>query len=113
MRAGTLRHRISIQAPAETQDSTGALITTWLELVETWAEVLPATGSERWIQNMDERVAERSAQIRLRYRDDVPITEQCRIVWNRHTYNIRSISNRFGRNRELVLLCDEVNPDVA
>lgn len=113
MRAGALRHRVSIQTPNEIQDSTGALVTTWTELIETWAEVLPATGSERWIQNMDQRVAERSAQVRLRYRDDVTITEQCRIVWGAHTYNIRSIGNRLGRNRELVLLCEEVNPDAV
>lgn len=113
MRVGLLRHRISIQEPQETRDGTGAIVTTWSELVQTWAEVSPATGSERWLQNMDQRIAERTARVRLRYRDDVTITERCRVVWGQHTYDVRSVADLAGRRRELALVCEEVNPDVA
>ena len=53
MRAGQLRHRISIQTPTETQDDAGAIVTTWTEIVETWAAVEPSSGSERWARDMD------------------------------------------------------------
>lgn len=113
MRAGQLRHRISIQAPQETFDDAGAIVIAWSEIAAMWASVEPATGAERWVQNMDQRVAERAARIRLRYRDDVTINERCRVVWGSHTYDVLSVADQMGRERELVLTCSEVNADVA
>ena len=113
MRAGQLRQRISIQTPNETQDSAGALVTTWTELVATWAAVEPSSGTERWAQDMEQRVAERLTRVRIRFRDDVEIDEKCRVVFGNLTLNIERIINRWSRDRELVMLCSEVNPDDA
>lgn len=111
MRAGQLRQRISIQTPNETQDDAGAITTTWTELVETWAAVEPSTGTERWVEGMDQRVAERLTRVRVRFRDDVEIDERCRVVFGEQVLNIERIVNRWSRDRELVMLCSEVNPE--
>jgi SPP1 family predicted phage head-tail adaptor len=110
VRAGLLRHRISIQEPQETQDEHGAIVTTWSEIATNWASVEPSNGTERWLQNMDQEVVQRPYRVRMRYRADVTITEKCRIVWKGHTFDILSIANQYGRGAELVMLCDEVNP---
>lgn len=110
MRGGLLRHRISIQEPQETQDEHGALVVTWSEIATNWASVEPSTGGERWVQSLDQTVVQRPYRVRMRYRDDVTITEKCRIVWNGHTLDILSIANQYGRGAELVMVCDEVNP---
>lgn len=111
MRAGQLRQRVTIESPTETQGSTGAITTTWSEVDTVWAAVEPASGTERWVQSLDVRLADRMTRVRMRYRDDVD--ETMRITFGDLMMNVERIINQWSRDRELIILCSEVNPAEA
>lgn len=47
MEAGKLRHRVTIQQPAETQStSSGAISTTWTPFASLWASIEPLSARE-------------------------------------------------------------------
>lgn len=46
MRGGTLRHRLTYQEPAVTQNARGEDEKTWNEVAPLWAEVQPLSGNE-------------------------------------------------------------------
>jgi SPP1 family predicted phage head-tail adaptor len=108
MRAGQLRQRVIIQQQTVTRDTYGAEVVTWGTLDTVWAAVDPSAGGERWLQGLDQRIAERVTRIRLRYRDDV--TEKMRITFGSQVFDIQQMSHAQTGHRELVLMCHEVNP---
>lgn len=46
MRAGTLRHRVTIQQRSTTTDALGQPTTTWSDVATVWADVSPLSGRE-------------------------------------------------------------------
>lgn len=46
IRAGKLRHEVTIEAPTDTQDATGAATVTWSTFATVWAGFEPLTGRE-------------------------------------------------------------------
>lgn len=115
IRAGKLRHRVTIQAFTETQDSFGEPVKVWAadatigDNGEVWAAVEPQRGRE--VFDSDQEVANVNTLIRTRYHSG--ITPEHRVVWENHTYDIEAVLNQDTRNRELHLLCNEVNPGTA
>lgn len=88
MRAGDLRHRISIQRPELTQDQqTGEMITTWRELAKVWAKVEPLS--------VREFIAAASTQsqitARITVRASVVVDETCRVVYRGKDYNVEGV----------------------
>lgn len=71
MRAGDLRHRVTIQkrAAPQTQNSAGEITTVWSTVATVWAAVEPQSGTEGLEQ--DARVAQVSHLVRIRRRTDV------------------------------------------
>lgn len=109
MRAGPLRHRITIQQPSADQDDFGEETpVTWSTLVTVWAAFEPVSGNERYIEAVDQRLAEASVRFRIRYRTDV--THKMRVSWYDRIFNILEVRNIGGRNREVYLMCEEL-PD--
>lgn len=109
MRAGTLRHRITIQEPSASQDSYGEETpVAWSTLATVWAAFEPLSGDERYIEVADQRLAETRVRFRIRYRDDV--THKMRVSWRSRTFNILEVRNVGGRDREVYLICEEL-PD--
>lgn len=103
MRAGDLRHRVTIQAPAEGRDSMGAVTSTWGDVATVWAAVEPLSGREYLAAGqMQHQVTTR---IRMRYRDG--ITTKMRVKHGESYYDIQGVINIDGRNRELHLMCVE------
>lgn len=105
MRAGTLRHRITIQSATEAADAAGQLIRTWSAWLEHEpAEVLETAGAEtvRGLQVS----ANATHLVRIRYRADV--TETKRIVWGTRTLGIVNVRDVDGRRRELWISCEEI-----
>lgn len=70
LNAGKLRHRIEIQKPVDTQDtSTGAVVRSWETLAVVWAAIEPLSVKEFIAaQTEDSKV---SARISVRYRSDI------------------------------------------
>jgi len=112
MRIGPLRHRVRIDQKSVTRDAHGAEVVTWSEVDTVWAAVEPLAGLERYANDIDQRIAEATTRIRVRYRADLDQT--MRVVHTigtySHTYDIRAILNQWGRFKELHLMCKEVNP---
>jgi SPP1 family predicted phage head-tail adaptor len=110
MRAGPLRHRVTIQRNIDARSASGAV----LDLYENWLEriaaaVEPINGTERWVQAQP--IADLTARIRIRYREG--ITAKMRVIHQRESgsptlidvYDIEAAVPADGRKIELYLLC--------
>ncbi|MDE1484224.1 phage head closure protein [Xenorhabdus bovienii] len=69
MRAGRLRHRITIRKNESTRDSFGGIINNWVDVATVWAEVKAISGRERVASGAV--FSEATVRIWLRYRADV------------------------------------------
>lgn len=88
MRAGTLRHRITIQRRSAEQDpNTGAMVEGWSDLATVWANVEPLSVRE-FIASRGEQ-AEITARITIRYRAGLDPT--MRILHRGLIYNIEGV----------------------
>lgn len=68
--ARKLRHRVILQAPAETQNQqTGDMEITWNDVATVWAAIEPLSGREFIAAQAENN--EVSARITIRYRPDV------------------------------------------
>jgi len=106
MRAGTLRHRITLQskvAGSPQQNAAGEPATTWTNTLVVWASIDPVTGKEPFIAQ--EHLSMVSHKIRIRYRDG--ITAAMRVSFDSRYFDIKAVLNWGERNKELLLLCEQ------
>lgn len=89
MRAGKLRHRITIEERSgSTQDpQTGEMIPDWSEVDTVWAEKRPSSARE--FKQSKAGQSEISGAFRIRYRDD--LNAAMRITHNGKVYNIEGV----------------------
>lgn len=88
LRAGDLRHRITIQRPIYVQDpATGGMVRGWDDVATVWGRVAPL--SVREFVAAQAIASEVTARITIRYRPDV--TAKCRILYRGKIYNIRGV----------------------
>lgn len=104
MRAGDLRHRVTIQEKQVTKNSYGEEVITWQDVATVWAAVEPLRGRE--FLEAQRAGAEVTTRIRIRHRDG--IRPEMRVVQGNHTYDIKAVLDVGGRGRELHLMCREV-----
>lgn len=104
MRAGDLRHRVTLQRVATTKDALGGDVQTWSTLATVWAAVKPLSGREAFEAQRVTSTA--SLFLSIRYREDV--TPAMRAVWHGRTFEITHVENVSGRNVELVLWLEEM-----
>ena len=104
MRAGWLRHRVTIQNKVVTRDAYGEEDFTWTNYITVWASVEPARGRE-FMQQTTEQVTYDTI-IRIRY--GVTVTPEHRIVWNGQYYDVRSVVSILEKRKELELQCIRV-----
>ena len=104
MRAGQLRHRVTIQQKSVARNSYGEEVITWADVDTVWASVEPLRGRE--FIEMRRAGAEVTTRIRMRYRSG--IAPEMRVVYGSHTYDIKSVVHVEERQRELHLMCREV-----
>lgn len=85
MRAGKLRHKVTIQAPGQTQDPvTGEMLAGWVDFASCWASVEPLSAREFIAAQAGQ--SEITARIVIRYRPGVLST--MRILHRGKVYNI-------------------------
>ncbi|MDC9583359.1 phage head closure protein [Xenorhabdus sp. PR6a] len=77
MRAGRLRHRVTIQKNESSRSPMGSVINKWVDVAEVWAEVRTISGRE--LVASSAVFSEVTIRIWLRYRAD--ITTGHRIVY--------------------------------
>lgn len=104
MRAGRLRHLVTIQQELEDQSSlTGAVTKVWSTLASVHASVEPLTGRE--LQRAMAERAELTYTVRMRY--VAGLTPRHRLLYDGRVFNIRSVVDVEERHRETVLVCTE------
>lgn len=110
MRAGLLRHRITIQQSTPTQNSFGEPIDSWGTFGTAYAEFAPLSGRESFANQSNQTVAESFVVWKIRYRTGVLPT--MRINWNdqgtTRLFDIEGINEVKGRRKELHLTCREI-----
>ena len=106
MNAGRMRHWVEVQAGTVSRDAGGgAASTTWTTITDgaRWAEVRPASSSERYDgQQLQELVTH---EIRTRYLSGITIKH--RVLFGARLFDIQSVINWGERNSELMLRCIE------
>lgn len=103
MRAGKLRHRVSLQAPVETQDpNTGEIIYSWVAVDTLWASIEPLSARD-FIAARSEQ-SQISARIVIRFREN--ISPKMRIVHIKtgDIYNIEGVLPDAKSGREYLTL---------
>lgn len=105
MRAGDLRHRISIQhqPDPQTQGPNGEISTSWVTLATIWSSRDAVSGGESVAQ--DARTATMTWRYRIRRRTDV--TPAMRILDGVKLLNIQSVQDT-NKPGEMTLLAQEV-----
>ena len=102
MRAGLMRHRITIKQPSVGRDeTTGDSIETYTDLSTVWANVGFASGRERWAN--EHTITNYDAVVSVRYLST--IKEDMQIHYDGRILEIKSIIDPLGNKAELKLLC--------
>ena len=105
MRAGRLRHLVSIRTPVSVPNAVGERIRNYdTVLASVHAEVRDLVGRELLLAQQTS--ADLTTSVRLRKGSGV--TVQCHIIFGTRTLEVVSISNVDNRNVEQVLMCREV-----
>lgn len=98
MRAGELRHRLSLQQVTETRNAIGEAVEAWATIATVPGSLTPISGRERFLAAQTQ--AEATYRARIRWRAGV--TAKMRILFEDRVYQITHVGDD-GRRRELVL----------
>ena len=104
MRAGELRHRITLQKNNPAPNSIGEAVDTWTDLATVWAAIEPLSGNRLF--QAQQANSEIQGVVRIRYRSDVLAT--MRIVHIARYFQVLSIIDTEERHQELHLFYKEL-----
>lgn len=104
MKAGQLRHKVTIQQASQTLDSNRQPVDSWVKLAEVWAAIEPLSGRELVVAQQQQ--PDVTHRVTMRYRDDV--TAKMRVRHNGRSLYIGGPPISVDeRNKEMQLLCRE------
>jgi SPP1 family predicted phage head-tail adaptor len=103
IRAGALRHTLTIEEATETRDAHGQAVQTWATFASVPGAFEPLTGREVFAAAQVQ--AEVTARARIRYLEGV--TPKMRISFESKIYAITAVIDRELKHRELELLLSE------
>ena len=103
MRSGALRHKITIQQPAEAQDASGSVESSWIPFATVSAAYEPQSGKESFTE--DQEQATSSIRFRVRYLSGV--TPKMRISFDSRLFDILFVKDVGGRRKQLHIMCEE------
>lgn len=104
MKAGDLRHQVTIQRLVQGQGASGEVTLTWTPFATVWGAVEPLSGREYW--QAQQTASETSIRVRVRYLAGVVPT--MRVLYGSRVFEILSIVDQEERHRELQLMCREL-----
>lgn len=102
MRAGRLRHRVTLQQPVQVRNADGTQARDWLDVGTAWAAVEPLRGRE--FLESGQQHADLTHRVVMRHR---PVEATWRVVHGGHVLNIESVVDKEHRGVELELMCKE------
>lgn len=105
MRAGRLRHRVTIQSATTTVDSFGQPIETWGTFATVWAAVEPLSGREYF----DAQQVQSEVSYRVRIRHLSGVVPTMRVSYDSRTLEVLAVLNIDERDREMHLMCREID----
>lgn len=107
MRAGNLRHTVTIQQQVATKDALGQRTDSWTDLATRRASIEPLNGKEYF--RADAEHADVTSRIRLRYDSALSgLKAHDRVLHGSIIYDIKSVINPSEKGREFVLMCERV-----
>lgn len=101
---GSLRHRLTLQAPLDEGDGAGGTVRSWTDVATLWARVEPLAAAER----AEAGRLEAAARLRLTIRHRAGLTHAMRFSAGGRVLEIRGIADPDGRGRWLVCDCEEI-----
>lgn len=108
MKAGRLRHRVTLQSPnAPGQDATGAATQGYTSVGVYWAEVRTANGFEQNRPELNTVISGYTHTVTLR-RPTAAVKTTWRVQWDGRTLNVLAIREPDNRGRSVLLDCIEV-----
>lgn len=108
LESGKLRNRVTIVAPASTQDSTGGFSQSdYTTVLECWAEIRTLSGNEA--MGAGAEVSTVLHLVTIRYPNGTPINASMQVVFQGRKFQIVSVENPDERTKKLVLRCVELN----
>lgn len=115
MRAGWMRHRVTIQTESVQRGTTGEELPAWVDFKTVWAAIEPMRGTEKYSQFAAKDIAEIDTRIRIRYRSDIaPLTahgDRVRVRWidriTTRIFDIEGVVEQGAARKQLHLLCVE------
>ena len=103
MAGGQLRSRVTLEAPDDTVDDSGALVRVWTPVADLWAKIAPQRGSEIFVAGEQETVL--AHLVTIRWRPDA--ASPMRFLLGSRALYIRAAFDPDGRKKYLVCRCDE------
>lgn len=103
MRAGLLRHVITIEQVTETQDDSGSVVETWATFKKVHSTYEPQSGTESFKE--DQQQAFETVKFRIRYL--AGITPKMRVSFDGRLFDILSAIDLHGMKKETHLMCRE------
>lgn len=107
MKAGDLRHRITIQENRPVKDAEGIVQDSWVDLATVWAALKPLSGRE--LLAAQALQSETTGTLEIRYRAGIKPSQ--RVIFGGRVLEILAVLNKEEKNRELGLLTKEVVKD--
>lgn len=102
MRAGELRHRITLKSKDAVQNSHGEEVITWLTVATVWGKIETLSGAE--FDDQQRAGAAVTQKITIRHRSDIVPTMQLTI--DGRTLEISAVLPD-NVNKQLTLMCSE------
>lgn len=103
MRAGKLRHKVTIQQATDSQNSIGEVTKTWSTFAKVWANIQPLAGRELFASQQIN--AEQTVRITIRALSGVE--PRMRVLFGTRYYDILSVIDREERGVYMELMCSE------
>lgn len=104
MRAGDLRHRITLLRKESVIDDDGYSTDNWLKFGRPWAEKLAMGSNRRQYFAAAAINSEHQEVFRIRYR--AGITAGMIVRFDGNDYDIKAVQDPDGKRRELHLICE-------
>jgi SPP1 family predicted phage head-tail adaptor len=103
VKAGTLRHLITLQTRDSGTDDAGQPVQTWTQLTQVWADIRGANGLNTIKASLD-GVEINAYSFRIRYRTDVDAAK--RVVYGGQNYDVKQVRHDHAMREWTDLICE-------
>ena len=101
--SGRLRHLVTVQSNATSQDGQGQQTISWTKVDDVWAQINPVSGADYFNQSGEH--ADVTHKILVRH--GVTVLPGYRILFGARIFDVRSVLNQLERNRYLQIMAVE------